>query len=97
MGVVMPVQMGCCEAKQAMQECCECKRQISSLVAISSSDAKQIAVLEDKVGGLTALSLFCVIIAAAAFGSCFYVVDQSKQRLQRLEKIVGMDEIGRRK
>lgn len=93
----MAIQMGCCEAKQAMQECCECKRQISSLVASSSSDAQRIAVLEDKVSGLTALSLFCVIIAAAAFGSCFYVVDQSKQRLQRLEKIVGMDEIGRRK
>ena len=93
----MAIQMGCCEAKQAMQECCECKRQISSLAASSSSDAQRIAVLEDKVSGLTALSLFCVIIAAAAFGSCFYVVDQSKQRLQRLEKIVGMDEIGRRK
>lgn len=93
----MAIQVGCCEAKQAMQECCECKRQISTLVAIASSDAQRIAVLEDKVSGLTALSLFCVIIAAAAFGSCFYVVDQSKQRLQRLEKIVGMDEIGRRK
>lgn len=93
----MAIQMGCCEAKQAMQECCECKRQIGSLVASSSNDARRIAVLEDKVSGLTALSLFCVIIAAAAFGSCFYVVDQSKQRLQRIEKIVGMDEIGRRK
>ena len=81
----------CCESR------CMYDRTISSLVAESSSDAKRIAVLEDKVSGLTALSLFCVIIAAAAFGSCFYVVDQSKQRLQRLEKIVGMDEIGRRK
>ena len=81
----------CCESK------CMFDRTISSLVAESSRDAQRIAVLEDKVSGLTAVVVCCVIISASVFTASFYAVDQSKQRLQRIEKIVGIDEIGRRK
>lgn len=81
----------CCESK------CMFDRTISSLVAESSSDAQRIAVLEDKVSGLTAVIVCCVVISASIFVASFYAVDQSKQRLQRIEKIVGLDEIGRRK
>ena len=76
---------------------CIYDRHLNTLIASSSSDAQRIAVLEDKVSGLIALCVFCVAIAAAAFFSCFYGIDQAEQRLQRLEKIVGIDEIGRRK
>lgn len=97
MGVVMGREMFdgvpdlCCESK------CMFDRTISSLVAESSRDAQRIAVLEDKVSGLTAVIVCCVIISASIFVASFYAVDQSKQRLQRIEKIVGIDEIGRRK
>ena len=76
---------------------CIYNRQINSLVVSSSSDAQRIAVLEDKVSGLTAVIVCCVIVSASVFTASFYAVDQSKQRLQRIEKIVGIDEIGRRK
>lgn len=76
---------------------CIYNRQINSLVASSSNDAQRIAVLEDKVSGLTAIIVCCVVVSASVFTASFYAVDQSKQRLQRIEKIVGLEEIGRRK
>ena len=80
----MAIQMGCCEAKQAMQECCECKRQISSLVASSSSDAQRIAVLEENltVAGLLFTALF-VFLCASIIAACAEA-NRTRSQIDRL-------------
>ena len=77
------IQTGCCEAKEA-KEIAQCANE-------RAFD------LEAKVDSVFALATFAAVIAVVVFASFAYNADKTNERLQRLEKIVGMDEIGRRK
>lgn len=72
-------------------------RYIESLTAASSHDAERISKLsENQAGGFFIGGIICILISL--FGAAVCVeFKQVKERLLRLEKIVGMDEIGRRK
>lgn len=72
-------------------------RYIESLTAASTHDAERIAKLSDnQTGGFVVGGIICILISL--FGAAVCVeFKQVKERLLRLEKIVGMDEIGRRK
>jgi hypothetical protein len=52
---------------------------------------------KEKVDKLAIGLLFLGAIAAFTFGYVCYYAEKTSERLLRLEKIVGMDEIGRRK
>ena len=84
------MQFGCCEAKQASQDAEQCKRNLEVLLDEYQKTQDQIK----------ATAFVCVVLGAAIIGvACAAVYSDEKhtERLQRLEKIVGMDEIGRRK
>lgn len=70
---------------------------LESLTAASTHDAKRISKLSDnQTGGFFIVGIICILISL--FGAAVCVeFKQVKERLLRLEKIVGMDEIGRRK
>lgn len=72
-------------------------RYIESLTAASTHDAERISKLSDnQTGGFVVGGIICILISM--FGAAVCVeFKQIKERLLRLEKIVGMDEIGRRK
>ena len=98
----MPIQMGCCKAEEAMQECRECKQQIDSLAASSSSDAKRIRYLEENqaVCGLLATALF-VFLCASLILACAEV-NRTRSQIDRLNADVDflesqVFEYGRRK
>jgi general stress protein 26 len=80
----MPIEMGCCEAKQAMQEYCECKRQIGSLLASSSSDAQRIRDIKENqaVCGLFVIALF-VFLCASLVAACAEV-NRTRSQIDRL-------------
>jgi hypothetical protein len=46
---------------------------------------------------LTPILLFLAAITVFTFGYVCYYAEKTNERLLRLEKIIGMDEIGRRK
>ena len=46
---------------------------------------------------LTPILVFLAVITVFTFGYVCYYAEKTNERLLRLEKIVGMDEIGRRK
>jgi hypothetical protein len=58
------------------------------------AQAESIAGVEDN---LTPILLFLAAITVFTFGYVCYYTEKTNERLLRLEKIVGMDEIGRRK
>ena len=98
----MAIQMGCCEAKQAMQECREIKEQISSLVASSSSDAKRLRNLEENhaVAGCFVVALF-VFMCASLVAACAEV-NRTRSQIDRLHADIDfletqVFEAGRRK
>lgn len=70
---------------------------LESLTAASTHDAERISKLSDnQTGGFFVGGIICILISL--FGAAVCVeFKQVKERLLRLEKIVGMDEIGRRK
>jgi hypothetical protein len=58
------------------------------------AQAESIVGVEDN---LTPILLFLSAITVFTFGYVCYYAEKTNERLLRLEKIVGMDEIGRRK
>ena len=58
------------------------------------AQAESIAGVEDN---LTPILLFLAAITVFTFGYVCYYAEKTNERLLRLEKIIGMDEIGRRK
>jgi hypothetical protein len=58
------------------------------------AQAESIVGVEDN---LTPILLFLAAITVFTFGYVCYYAEKTNERLLRLEKIVGMDEIGRRK
>ena len=77
------MQFGCCEAKEAKE------------VAVSAID--RAIELDGKVDSVFAIASFALGIAVIALLCLIYNTEKTNERLQRLEKVVGMDEIGRRK
>jgi hypothetical protein len=62
--------------------------------ATKPAQAESIVGVEDN---LTPILLFLAAITVFTFGYVCYYAEKTNERLLRLEKIVGMDEIGRRK
>ena len=58
------------------------------------AQAESIVGVEDN---LTPILLFLAAITVFTFGYVCYYAEKTNERLLRLEKIIGMDEIGRRK
>jgi hypothetical protein len=58
------------------------------------AQAESIVGVEDN---LTPILLFLAAITVFTFGYVCYYAEKTNERMLRLEKIVGMDEIGRRK
>ena len=58
------------------------------------AQAESIVGVEDN---LTPILLFLAAITVFTFGYVCYYAEKTNERLLRLEKIVGVDEIGRRK
>jgi hypothetical protein len=58
------------------------------------AQAESIVGVEDN---LTPILLFLAAITVFTFGYVCYYTEKTNERLLRLEKIIGMDEIGRRK
>jgi hypothetical protein len=58
------------------------------------TQAESIVGVEDN---LTPILLFLAAITVFTFGYVCYYAEKTNERLLRLEKIIGMDEIGRRK
>jgi hypothetical protein len=58
------------------------------------AQAESIVGVEDN---LTPILLFLAAIIIFTFGCVCYYAEKTNERLLRLEKIIGMDEIGRRK
>jgi hypothetical protein len=58
------------------------------------AQAESIVGVEDR---LTPILLFLAAVTVFTFGYVCYYTEKTNERLLRLEKIVGMDEIGRRK
>ena len=73
------------------------EKQVESLTAASTHDAERIRKLsENQTGGLVVGGIICILISLFLSSACLEL-NRVKERLLRLEKIVGMDEIGRRK
>ena len=53
--------------------------------------------VKEKLEHLTPILLFLAAITVFTFGYVCYYAEKTNERLLRLEKIIGMDEIGRRK
>jgi|LakMenEpi03Aug12_release.lakeMendotaPanAssembly.Ray.scaffolds.fasta_scaffold5125245_1 hypothetical protein len=77
------MEFGCCEAKHAKE------------VAYTAID--RVVESEGKMELLFAIACFALGIAVIGFLSLIYNAEKTDERLKRLEKIVGMDEIGSRK
>jgi hypothetical protein len=58
------------------------------------AQAESIVGVEDN---LTPILLFLAVITVFTFGYVCYYAEKTNERLLRLEKIIGIDEIGRRK
>ena len=72
-------------------------RYIDSLAAASTHDAERISKLSDnQTSGFFVGGIICILISLFLASACIEL-NRVKERLLRLEKIVGMDEIGRRK
>lgn len=74
---------GCCEAKEAKQ------------VAVGAID--RAIESERKIDAVFAIASFALGFAVINLVCSIYNAEKTNERLQRLEKVVGMDEIGRRK
>ena len=74
---------GCCEAKEAKE--------------IAEAAIDRAIESEVKADSVFAIASFALGIAVIALLCLAYNAEKTNERLQRLEKIVGMDEIGRRK
>ena len=77
------MQFGCCEAKEAKE--------------VAESAIDRAIELDGKVDSVFAIASFALGIAVIALLCLIYNTEKTNERLQRLEKVVGMDEIGRRK
>jgi hypothetical protein len=53
--------------------------------------------VKEKLENLTPILLFLAAITVFTFGYVCYYAEKTNERLLRIEKIIGMDEIGRRK
>ena len=73
---------------------CIYDQEINTLVANLSDDAHCIAALEDKVSRLI---VFCILLASVAFGLSLFALEQYDQRIKRLERLQGIDELGKRR
>ena len=96
----MAIQMGCCEAKQAMQECCECKpkapttrpaqaeciydRKLNTLVASSSSDAQRIRHLEENLTVAGLLFTALFVFLCASIIAACAEANRTRSQIDRL-------------
>jgi hypothetical protein len=77
------IQFGCCEAKEAIE--------IAKAANARSIDNR------DSIENLFPLAFLALAFSIISFFACAYTVEKANERLLRLEKVVGMDEIERRK